>query len=218
MIQAAIFDLDGTLLDSMGAWDTLGNRYLQTLGKEPQAGLTKVFQAMTTAQAAQYYREHCGVTLSVDEICDGIHAMIAKDYAESISLKPGADAFLTALNRHGIILYAATSNERSLSEAALRRNGIWNLFSGLLTCSEVGHGKDEPFIYRNAMALSGTSRENTVVFEDALYAAATAKRDGFSVAAVYDPYEAEPERLKALADFYIRDYREPNILAQFGLL
>lgn len=215
MIQAAIFDLDGTLLDSMGAWDTLGTRYLRSLGKEPHENLTQVFQSMTTTQAAEYYREQYGVTLSVEEICTGIHNLIAKDYEECIPLKPGVFSFLTALKSRGIRIYAATSNDRNLSEAALRRGGVLDFFSGLLTCDEVGHTKDEPFIYRQAMAYMNATRETTVVFEDALYAARTAKRDGFLVAAVYDPYERNPAQLKALADYYIEDFSDPATISQF---
>lgn len=214
MINAAIFDLDGTLLDSMGAWETLGERYLQSLGKVCHDNLTQIFQAMTTAQSAQYCRNHYGLSLSVEEILAGMHAMIADDYGKTIPLKPGARDFLLQLKKHGVRLCAATSNDRTLSETALRRCGVLDLFSGLLTCAEIGHTKEEPVIYRNAMALLEASRDSTIVFEDSLYAAATAKQDGFRVAAVYDPFEKEACRLKSLADYYIDDYCNSDILTQ----
>ena len=94
MIKGAIFDLDGTILDSMFIWDTIGEAYLRSLGKEPKENLQETFKTFTLEQAAKYYREKYGVTLSVNEIADGVNKMAERYYAETVKLKPGIAAFL----------------------------------------------------------------------------------------------------------------------------
>ena len=97
MIKGAIFDLDGTLVDSMFIWDTFGEDYLRTLGKEPKENLTETFKTFTLEQAAEYYREHYGVTLSVGEIVDGVNDMVAELYRTKVALKKGVLEFLRDL-------------------------------------------------------------------------------------------------------------------------
>ena len=95
---------------------------------------------------------------------------------------------------------------RYLIESALRRCGIADLFDAIFTCSEVGHGKDEPVIFRRAMERFGAQRSDTVIFEDAIHAIETAKKDGFTVAAVFDESEKRQDEVRALADCYITSF------------
>ena len=97
-MKAALFDFDGTLVDSMWIWDTLGEDYLRTLGKEPKKNLTETFKTFTLEQAAEYYRAHYGVTLSVKEIVDGVNAMVEKYYENKVTLKYGVSDFLKELS------------------------------------------------------------------------------------------------------------------------
>ena len=94
MIKGAIFDFDGTLVDSMFIWDTFGEDYLRTLGKEPRENLTETFKTFTLEQAAEYYREHYGVTLSVGEIVDGVNEMVSEIYRTKVTLKSGVLEFI----------------------------------------------------------------------------------------------------------------------------
>ncbi len=208
MIRGAIFDLDGTLLDSMGIWDTLGEEYLRSLGLEPKEEWKQAFQTFTLEQAARYCREHCGVALSVEEIVDGINHMAAEHYSKTIPLKPGAAEFLRKLKEHGVGMCVATVTDRPLAQAALERTGIRGYFSEIFTAASVGHGKDEPDIYRAALRHLGTGKAETVVFEDAFYALETAKADGFVTAAVFDAYEGNQAGLKAAADYYMESYSD----------
>lgn len=208
MIKGAIFDLDGTLLDSMGMWDTIGEDYLLSLGLKPQEGLKQAFKTFTLEQSARYCREHYGVALSVEEIVDGINHMAADHYIKTIPLKPGVEEFLSKLKAHGVRMCVATVTDRQLAEAALERLGIRGYFSEIFTAALVGHGKDEPDIYRAAQQHLGTEKSETVVFEDAFYALQTAKADGFVTAAVFDAYEENPAGLKAAADYYIESYSD----------
>ena len=206
MIKGAIFDFDGTLVDSMFIWDTFGEEYLRTLGKEPKENLTETFKTFTLEQAAEYYREHYGVTLSVEEIVDGVNEMVAEIYRTKVTLKDGVREFLEELRVQGAKMCVATITDRPIVEDVLCNLGIRDFFTEIFTCAELGYNKETPHIYRAALEVLGTSREETVVFEDALHALMTAKNDGFPVAAVYDKHEEKQEKLKEIADIYIEDF------------
>lgn len=208
MIQGAIFDLDGTLLDSLPAWDRLGVNYLLSRGCQPRADLREAMKPLDLYQCALYFQREYGVSGPVQEIMDGINNMIAKDYEEHLPLKPGVSDFLQWMAEQNVKMCIATATDRPLVDAALKRCGIRHYFSEIFTCTEVGHNKDEPVIYRAALAHLGTTREHTIIFEDAIHAVKTAKEDGFTVAAVYDPHETQQEVLRALADFYITDFTQ----------
>ena len=165
MIKGAIFDFDGTLLDSMALWDTFGEDYLRMLGKEPRENLTERFKAFTLEQSAEYYRTHYGVEASVREIVNSINKMIEGYYINEVGLKSGADVFLKGLYDSGVRMCIATVTDRYLVEAALTRLGIGHYFCGILTTAEVGHDKTTPHIYRAALERLGTEKSETVVFE-----------------------------------------------------
>ena len=209
MLTGAIFDFDGTLLDSMFIWDTIGEDYLRTLGKEPHEELKETFMTLTLEEAAEYYREHYKVTLSVTEIVDSINAMVEGIYRTKVTLKPGVMAYLRQLKESGVKMCVATVTDRYLVEDTLERLGILHYFSEIFTCAEVGYGKDKPIIYQKALEHLGTAKEETFVFEDSLFALETAKIDGFPTVGVYDMHESRQEEMKRLADCYVRSFEEP---------
>lgn len=208
MIKGAIFDADGTLLDSMSIWDTIAEDYLRSIGYEPRENLTETFKSFSLYQAACYYQKEYGVTLSSGDIIDGINAMIANFYEQQAQLKPGVENFLQQLRDNGVKMCIATATDKRLIETALARCGILNFFSEIFTCDSVGHGKEEPDIFRLAMKHLGTEKPGTFVFEDAFHAASTAKNDGFPVVAVWDASEENQMGIKAIADFYMKDFTE----------
>ncbi len=203
-IRGAIFDVDGTLLDSMFIWDTIGEAYLRSIGYQPKENLNETFKNMSLHQAARYYQTEYGVTQSIDEIMDGVNAMLERYYRFEVPLKPGVAELLERLRQDGIKLCIATATDRHLVEAALDRCGVLSCFGEIFTCNEVGHGKDEPDIFEAALRFLGTEKSETVVFEDSLYAIRTAKETGFPVAAVYDSHEKEQDKVRLLADIYLK--------------
>ena len=209
MIKGAIFDLDGTLLDSMFIWDTIGEEYLRSLGKEPHEDLKETFMTLTLEEAAEYYREHYGVTLSVKEIVDGVNAMVEQTYRTKVTLKPGISEYLAWLKGNGVRMCVATVTDRYLVEETLERLGVRHYFSEIFTCAEVGFGKDKPIIYQKALEHLGTAKDETYVFEDMLFALNTAKTDGFPTVGIYDRHEAHQDELKELADYYVLDFTDP---------
>ena len=209
MIKGAIFDLDGTLLDSMFIWDTIGEEYLRSLGKEPHEDLKETFMTLTLEEAAEYYREHYGVTLSVKEIVDGVNAMVEQTYRTKVTLKPGIAEYLAWLKENGVRMCVATVTDRYLVEETLERLGVHHYFSEIFTCAEVGFGKDKPVIYQKALEHLETAKDETYVFEDMLFALNTAKTDGFPTVGIYDRHEAHQDELKELADYYVLDFTDP---------
>ena len=209
MIKGAIFDLDGTLLDSMFIWDTIGEEYLRSLGKEPHEDLKETFMTLTLEEAAVYYRENYGVTLSVGEIVDGVNSMVEQTYRTKVTLKPGISEYLACLKEKGVRMCVATVTDRYLVEETLERLGVRHYFSEIYTCAEVGFGKDKPVIYQKALEHLGTEKSDTYVFEDLPFALNTAKTDGFPTVGVYDRHEAHQDELKELANYYIFDFTDP---------
>lgn len=216
MIQGAIFDFDGTLFDSMFIWSTIGSDYLRSIGYEPQEDLNTAFKSMSLYQAACHYQSEYGVTLSVNEITDGVNHMIEHYYREAVQPKNGVEQLLRKLKDLGVKMCIATATDRHLIDAALERTGLNRYFCDIITCSSVGHGKDEPEIYRKALNVIGTEKKNTLVFEDAVYAVRTAFNDGFRVVGIYDKSEEHQAEVKALSSIYISDFLELESFWEFA--
>lgn len=178
-IAGAIFDVDGTLLDSLSIWNTVGEDYLLSLGIQPEEHLAEKINDMSLSQAAIYFQTEYGVEKSVEEIIQGINDIVKNFYLKEVQLLPGVKEFLQLLSLQNVKMVAATVSDKVLIEKALLRCGIDTYFSEILTCEEVGAGKDEPLIYEKALEILGTSKVNTIVFEDALYAIETAQKAGF---------------------------------------
>ncbi|MBQ8497191.1 MAG: HAD family phosphatase [Clostridia bacterium] len=211
MIKGAIFDLDGTLLDSMWIWDTIGEVYLRSLGIKPRENLAETLKTFTLEQSAEHFRKYYGVTLSFAEIVGGVNGMVEKFYQDTVPLKKSVAEFLERLSLDGVKMCIATVTDRYLVEAALERLSIRAYFSEIFTTAEVGCDKTTPQIYRTALTHLGTEKSETVVFEDAYHALMTAKNDGFPVAAVYDKHESMQAEMKANGDYYITDYETAKI-------
>ena len=209
MIRGAIFDVDGTLLDSMHIWEELGTRYLRTLGREPVEDLAETFRTFTLEQSAAYFRSHYGVTRTVPEIVRDMEGLLRNFYFEEAQLRPGVEELLVRLEEAHIPMVLATATDRVLVEGALERCGILHHFSGVVTCAEAG-SKTQPRIYEEARRRLGTPRADTWVFEDACHGAATAARAGFPVLGVRDPSEPDQEGLRALSAVYLENFRHPE--------
>jgi HAD superfamily hydrolase (TIGR01509 family) len=205
MIKGAIFDIDGVLLDSMGIWDDLGARYLRSLEKIPEEGLNKILFSMSMEQGAEYLNEHYGLNKSVKETVDGIGRMLEDYYFYEVLLKQGAKEVLEFLKSKNIKMAAATSSPRTHIEKALSRNGLLGYIDKIYTTGEVGVSKHSPDIYNLASDFLKTKSEETLVFEDSLYALKTAKEAGFVTVGVFDEKgESNQAELENQADLYLK--------------
>lgn len=210
MITGAIFDVDGTLLDSMGIWEHAGEMYLSRLGIRGGPRLGRILYPMSMDEAAAYLREHYGLKQTVREITEGVSETVRDFYFYQVNPKPGVANFLKMLQARGIPMAIATSSDRQVVEGALDRLGMSRFFRGIFTCAQAGAGKSRPDVYELALeSLEGARRESTWVFEDAFFAARTAGEAGFAVAGVYDSFsDSSQEKLMEAADYYMRDFRD----------
>lgn len=206
MLNLAIFDFDGTLFDSMFIWDNVGEIYLRSLEKEPKPSMREDVRALSLYQSACYFKQEYNLSLSIEEIMRGINQTIEHFYIHEVLPKPGVADFLKRMHKDGISMCIATASDRYQIEAALSRCGMEHYFEAIFTCSEVGHGKDEPVIFQKAMEHFGADRSSAIVFEDAIHAIQTAKADGFAVVAVFDSSEKRQAEIRNLADCYITDF------------
>ena len=201
MIRAAVFDLDGVVLDSMSIWKDLGARYLLRRGLTPEPGLGELLFAMSMEQGADYLRTHYPLPESADVLAD-LSAMLRDYYYNEVPEKDGARTALAFLRDRGVSVTAATSSPRSHVTRALERLGLLPCFEAIYTTGELGVSKHRPDIYH--LAARGTPPDQTLVAEDSLYALQTAAAAGYRTVGVYDANgEADQLTLRRTADVYV---------------
>lgn len=208
-IKGAIFDLDGVILDSMAIWDRAGELFLKEFNRNPKSGLSEKLKTLSLNEAAGLFRDHYNIQLGETEIIENINRIVGSEYLNSVQLKGGVRSFLDSLYRKNIKMCIATASDRAVVEKVLKRLGIFDYFIGIVTCGEVGRGKNYPDVYFRALDLLKLNISQTVLFEDALHAIRTAKEAGFYVAAVYDK-SADPDKvnIRALSDIYLNTIEE----------
>lgn len=212
-MTGAIFDLDGTLLDSMAVWDNFGAEYLESRGLVPPENLFQILKPMSLLQAAQYFKDCYKLTDSPEEIMRQFDDLMDDKYQFEVKLKPHVTEFLEKLKSQNVKMCVATATNRQLTEAALKNLGIFHYFSFILTCTDVGLGKDHPHIYEEALRRLGTKKNETVLFEDALHAIVTAKSAGFRVIGVHDSSaDGDAMQIQQIADNYIHCFSECEVI------
>jgi 16S rRNA pseudouridine516 synthase len=207
--QAVLFDLDGTLVDSMWMWKNIDIEYLGRFGIPYQEGLQQQIEGMSFSETALYFKEHFQIPDSIQQMKDDWNAMALHKYTHEVFLKPGAERFLKELKKRGIQTGIATSNSKELVTAVMDSLGIHDKIDTVVTGCEVSHGKPSPDIYLEAAKRLGAQQSRCVVFEDIVPGIMAGKAAGMYVFAVEDPYSSQFwEQKKAQADDYIRDYRD----------
>lgn len=210
MIKSVIFDLDGTLIDSMHIWYDVDRRFLIENGvADPPREISERMKKMTIDQCAELFIGEFGLTCSKEYVIRRIEELVRIEYEENIPLKSGVAELLDFLDSRGIPYGAATATYKSLAEAVLLRCGIRDRFAFLLTDKEYPRGKRFPDIFFGGAELLGTKPEETLVVEDSLHCIETASAAGFVTAAVYDQSsESDIPELKKLADHFFMSVSE----------
>jgi len=205
--KCGIFDMDGTLIDTMPMWRSLGQGVLRRRGLEPRPDFHEAMKPLTMREGCAYCKMAYDLPESTAEIIEECFGVVREFYRTQAAPLPGVPEFLAKQKSRGIKLYVATATDRPLAEIALQHTGLARYFDGMLTCAEAGVGKQQPDIYEQTLALSGCAKEDAIIFEDALHAIRTAKRAGFRVAAIHDPaLTAAHAEIRQLADYYVETY------------
>ena len=208
-IRGAIFDMDGTLTDSMQVWKTVGSEFLKSCGKTPREDVDRRFCSMSVYDAVRFMKVEYGIEGSHDEVTDAINRTVEHRYLHEVPLKDGVFELLSELDAMGIPMCVATATEKYMADAALRRLGVRHFFKEIFTSRETGIGKEAPDIYLRGCALFGTEPSDTAVFEDSFVAAGTAKRAGFIVAGLFDKsFEYKWDEVQKLSDISAVNMRD----------
>lgn len=211
-IDGAIFDVDGTLLDSVPIWMRAGELYLRSKHIEPEPDLAKILFTMSLEASSRYMKERYGLAESEPQILRDINALMDHYYATVIPVKPGVVSFLDCLKANHIPMAVATVTDRGCIETAFDRLGLAHYFSEIFTCSDLATDKHRPDIFLAAARHLGMAPDDTWVFEDSLHAAETAKKAGFRLIGVLDETSASDHvSLRQLADAVTADYERWDI-------
>lgn len=208
-IKGAIFDLDGTLVDSMWVWNKIDIDYLNSKGHSLPKNLNSEICHLSFTQTANYFKEKFNISDSIDTILNDWNTLAYKYYSENIKLKDGVKEFLDKLKERNIKIALATSNSIPLLEACLKSNGIYDYFDSITTTDEVANGKNCPDVYLLAAKKINVAPKNCIVFEDILPAIKGAKAADMTVIAISDKNsENDLDDIINLSDKYINSYFE----------
>lgn len=206
----AIFDMDGTLINSMDYWCNLGREYLYKYGiTENIEDILEEVGTKTMSQGSKLFADNFDGLPDVPEIISELRTMIADHYKKDVVTKPGVIEYLEALHNQGVRMCLASATDVNLVVLVMKRLGIDKYFEFMLSCEEIGKGKDEPDIYLEAARRLGCKPEEAAVYEDVFYSANTAKKAGFYTIAVADVNATkEWDSLTAIADEIIIDWKK----------
>lgn len=208
-ISAVIFDMDGTLIDSLGVWADSDRIFAEELGLSYDAKISVAMKKMHYISACEYLKEYYALDMSAEEIGARIMEIVREKYLHEIPLKPHVLDVMRALRSRGVRMCVATSNDKSLAEGALKNLGIYDMLEFVITSDEVGVGKESPLIFTRAAEMMGAAPHDTAVFEDSVHAAESAAAAGFFTVGIYDgKYNNEFEEMKRTADMTIKSFEE----------
>ena len=207
--DAALFDLDGTLLDSLGVWADIDRSFFAGRGLTMPEDYTACIRGLSFLQTAEYTVKRFGLPETPEQIASVWHDMCAREYVHRVMLKPGVAEYLRRLKEQGALLAVVTTLTPALYEPALKRNGVYALFDVFVTTDESGKNKESGEIYRLAARKLNVEPARCMVYEDIPEGLIGAKKAGMRAALVYDVHNASSlDEARALCDKYIKSYME----------
>lgn len=208
-IEGAVFDLDGTLLDSSWVWEKVDEKFLGDRGFQVPDDYVDEISPLGAERAAVYTIERFGLNEDKDDIVREWIEMAKKEYATEVVCKPYAKEFLEELHKLNIKMAVATSSDRELFMKTLEREGILKYFQKIVTVDEVERGKGYPDIYEEAARRIKVNPHKCLVFEDILAGVTGASLGEFNVVAIFDEKSKHNwEKIKSISKYSINDYKE----------
>lgn len=208
-IEAVLFDLDGTLVDSMWLWKTIDIEYLKKFDLEFPDDFQDEIEGMSFTETAQYFKDRFSLPVDIETIKNEWNQMASEYYIHRVPLKENARNFLDYLMTNNYKAGIGTSNSKELVGMIVDKFGLHEHFGSIRTSCEVNKGKPSPDIYLKVAEDLGVKPENCLVFEDVPAGIMAAKNAGMKVCAVYDDFSKEiMEEIKAMADYYIDSYMD----------
>ncbi len=208
-IEAVIFDMDGTLVDSMWMWHAIDEEYLRRFGFEMPEGLQEDIGGISIRQTAVYFKERFGIEDSIEKMIADWDDMAMAKYRFDVPLKDGVTELLDFLYEHKIRCAVATSSSNALTEAVMETHGIGEYFETIVTGEDIHNGKPAPDIYLECADRLSVAPNHCLVFEDVVHGIKAAKAAGMNVCAVEDEFSIEDTyKKKKLSDYYIRSFYE----------
>ncbi len=207
-ITGAIFDFDGTLFDSMHVWKGIRYNFMSSLGIKLTDEDMTIFNGLFLRESLLLAIERFKLSQSYDELLAKLFDYIKGRYLTETEPKNDIVAFLDTLKAKGVKMGIATATGEPALITVLEKYGMLHYFSSIYSTYTVGASKTEPRVYDVVLEDLGTEKETTWVFEDALYAATTAKKAGYNVVGIFDKSEPNQAELKNTVDIYINNYSE----------
>lgn len=207
--DAVIFDLDGSLVDSMWLWHAIDVEYLGRFGMEAPADLQARIGGRSFSETAAYFKETFALPDTLEEIKADWNKMAWDKYTYEVPLKEGVREFIDICIQKKIKLGIATSNSRELVENVITVHKLNPHFHAVMTGCDVEKGKPAPDIYLAVAKALHTAPKRCLVFEDIVHGIMAGHAAGMKVCAVYDKHSAaQDDEKRKLADYYIHDFRE----------
>ena len=206
--SAAIFDLDGTLIESNSVWAKIDKIILSKRGIPCSDGFAAKLSSLTYEGAAEEMHK-LGVKEDTQSLIKEFNELAVQEYRYNVFLKDYAKEYLEYLKNRGVKLALATASPKELYEPVLRHNGVYSFFDVFCTTAEAGKSKDHPDIYLLAASKLGVSPEECIVFEDVLNGIISAKNAGMTAIGVYDAYSSEDiVTIRLRSDGFIMNFSE----------
>ena len=208
--DAAIFDMDGTIMDSLGIWERIDYDFLEKKrGIKVPGDYVHDIAAMSFSEIADYTIARFNLPDTPQELMQEWTDMAVYEYTHNVHLKPYVREYMEYLKTNGKKIILCTSSPEYFFVPALKNNGIYDLFDAFANTCEAGVGKNAPDVFLLAAKKAGTAPDRCIVFEDVISAAATAKKAGMTVCGVYDlRNDSRQDELKAVCDMYIKGFDE----------
>ena len=205
--KSAIFDMDGTLIDSLIFWDILwselGEKYLNDKTFRPNEEDDKAVRTLVLKDAMELIHKKYNLAKSGADLLEETNNAIIRFYSEKVELKSGAKEFLDYCYNNGVKMCIASATAPDFLKIALKRCGLEKYFSGVFSCADIGIGKEKPDIFLIANEHLGSPISDTWIFDDSLVAVKTAKEAGFNVVGIYDRCNFGQDEIEKIADYYI---------------